>query len=44
LAALWAILASAAFFFDTKAAPEVALAICIRASRAFWNEKRMNAY
>ena len=37
LAARAAILASAAFFLDTKAAPDVALAICIRASRAFWN-------
>ena len=37
LAARAAILASAAFFLETKAAPEVALAICIRASRAFWN-------
>lgn len=29
--------ASAAFFFDTKAAPDEALAMRIRASRAFWN-------
>lgn len=33
-AAMAAILASTAFFFDTKAAPEVAFAICIRASLA----------
>lgn len=30
-------LASAAFFLETKAAPEDALAIRIRAKRAFWN-------
>lgn len=40
LAARAAILASAAFFLETKAAPEVALAICIRASRAFWNSNQ----
>ena len=36
-AALAAILASAAFFLDTNAAPEVAFAIWMRASRAFCN-------
>ena len=39
-AALAAILASAAFFLDTNAAPEVAFAIWMRASRAFCNHKR----
>ena len=34
-AALAAILASAAFFLDTNAAPDVAFAIWMRASRAF---------
>lgn len=38
-AALAAILASAAFFLDTKAAPVVAFAICMRASRAFCKMK-----
>ena len=39
-AALAAILASAAFFLDTNAAPEVAFAIWMRASRAFCNHKK----
>ena len=39
-AALAAILASAAFFLDTNAAPEVAFAIWMRASRAFCKYKK----
>lgn len=41
-AAFAAILASAAFFLDTNAAPEVAFAICMRASRAFCNDTERN--